>query len=187
MAFRMTIGHPRPRPGYPRHAGLVSASCTSNPRFRHQLSSDPASRRAPLPRRMVPVITVHKGLTPLESATSSVIVPAARNGILANIFRPPMSRLADYLPLRPTPLVGAFLPPPLLLPPFPLPLLRWFVCGGRNTSAASSEWCRVERVLEPCAAIIQAFLPARRLHQEYLLPIECVHRPSEARSHCDQQ
>src|SRR3989442_10587788 len=66
MAFRMTIGHPRPWPGYPHHTGLVSASCTSNPRFRHQLSSDPASRRAPLPRRMVPVITVHRGLTPLE-------------------------------------------------------------------------------------------------------------------------
>src|SRR5436853_7754711 len=66
MAFRMTIGHPRPWPGYPHHTGLVSASYTSNPRFRHQLSSDPASRRAPLPRRMVPVITVHRGLTPLE-------------------------------------------------------------------------------------------------------------------------
>src|SRR2546426_11872595 len=66
MAFRMTIGHPRPWPGYPHHTGLISASCTSNPRFRHQLSSDPASRRAPLPRRMVPVITVHRGLTPLE-------------------------------------------------------------------------------------------------------------------------
>src|SRR3954468_19827427 len=62
----MTIGHPRPWPGYPRHTGLISASCTSNPRFRHQLSSDPASRRAPLPRRMVPVITVHGGLAPLE-------------------------------------------------------------------------------------------------------------------------
>src|SRR5947207_2326730 len=66
MAFRMTIGHPRPWPGYPHHTGLVSASYTSDPRFRHQLSSDPASRRAPLPRRMVPVITVHRGLTPLE-------------------------------------------------------------------------------------------------------------------------
>src|SRR6202171_4966923 len=74
MAFRMTIGHPRPWPGYPRHTGLISAtavnsptvSCSSYPRFRHQLSSDPASRRAPLPRRMVPVITVHGGLTPLE-------------------------------------------------------------------------------------------------------------------------
>jgi hypothetical protein len=73
MAFRMTIGHPRPWPGYPRHTGLISAAMTdviatysSNPRFRHQLSSDPASRWAPLPRRMVPVITVHRGLTPLE-------------------------------------------------------------------------------------------------------------------------
>src|SRR5713226_5465927 len=66
MAFRMTIGHPRPWPGYPRHAGLVSAFCTSNPRFRHQLSSDPASRRTPLLRRMVPVITAHRGLAPLE-------------------------------------------------------------------------------------------------------------------------
>ena len=35
--------------------------------------------------------------------------------------------------------------------------------------------------------VIQALLPARRLHQEYLLPIECVHRPSEARSLSDQQ
>src|ERR1700674_2530891 len=67
MAFRMTIGHPRPWPGHPHHTGLISASCTSNPRFRHQLSSDPASRRAPLPIRMVPVITVHRGLAPLES------------------------------------------------------------------------------------------------------------------------
>ena len=74
VAFRMTIGHPRPWPGYPRHTGLISAtavnsptvSCSSYPRFRHQLSSDPASRRAPLPRRMVPVITVHRGLAPLE-------------------------------------------------------------------------------------------------------------------------
>src|SRR5580658_3238077 len=62
----MTIGHPRRWPGYPRHVGLISACCTSPPRFRHQLSSDPASRRAPLPRRMVPVITVHEGLAPLE-------------------------------------------------------------------------------------------------------------------------
>jgi hypothetical protein len=66
MAFRMTIGRSRPWPGYPRHTGLVSASCTSNPRFRHRLSSDPASRRAPLLRRMVPVITVHRGLAPAE-------------------------------------------------------------------------------------------------------------------------
>jgi hypothetical protein len=62
----MTIGLPRRWPGYPRHVGLISACCTSPPRFRHQLSSDPASRRAPLPRRMVPVITVHGGLAPLE-------------------------------------------------------------------------------------------------------------------------
>src|SRR5260370_9684648 len=66
MVFRMTIGRPRPWPGYPHHTGLISASCTSHPRFRHQLSSDPASRRAPLPRRMVPVITAHRGLAPLE-------------------------------------------------------------------------------------------------------------------------
>src|ERR1035438_2414940 len=66
MAFRMTMGHPRPWPGYPRHTGLISACCTSHPRFRHRLSSDPASRRAPLLRRMVPVITVHRGLAPLE-------------------------------------------------------------------------------------------------------------------------
>ena len=66
MAFRMTIGRSRPWPGYPRHTGLVSASCTSNPRFRHRLSSDPASRLAPLLRRMVPVITVHRGLAPPE-------------------------------------------------------------------------------------------------------------------------
>src|ERR1700688_655115 len=63
----MTIGLPRPWPGDPRCVGLISASCTSRPRFRHQLSSDPASRRTPLPRRMVPVITVHRGLKPLES------------------------------------------------------------------------------------------------------------------------
>jgi len=55
MAFRMTMGHPRPWPGYPHHTGLISAAmtdviatCSSHPRFRHQLSSDPASRRAPL-------------------------------------------------------------------------------------------------------------------------------------------
>src|SRR5436305_15320727 len=74
MAFRMTMGHPRPWPGYPHHTGLISAAmtdviatCSSHPRFRHQLSSDPASRRAPLLRRMVPVITVHKGLPPLNA------------------------------------------------------------------------------------------------------------------------
>src|SRR5271155_5740194 len=66
MAFRMTIGRSRPWPGYPRHTGLVSAFYTSNPRFRHRLSSDPASRRTPLLRRMVPVITVHRGLAPPE-------------------------------------------------------------------------------------------------------------------------
>src|SRR5881296_1875102 len=66
MAFRMTIGLPRPWPGYPHHTGLISASCTSTPRFRHRLSSDPALRRTPLPRRMVPVITVHRGLPPPE-------------------------------------------------------------------------------------------------------------------------
>jgi len=65
-SFRMTIGHPRPWPGDPSCKGLISASCTSHPRFRRRLSSDPASRRAPLPRRMVPVITVHGGLSPLE-------------------------------------------------------------------------------------------------------------------------
>ena len=63
---RMTMGLPRPWPGYPHHTGLISASCTSRPRFRHRLSSDPALRRAPLPRRMVPVITVHRGLSPPE-------------------------------------------------------------------------------------------------------------------------
>src|SRR5438876_233856 len=66
MAFRMTIGLPRPWPDYPHHTGLISASCTSNPRLRHRLSSDPALRRTPLPRRMVPVITVHRGLPPPE-------------------------------------------------------------------------------------------------------------------------
>src|ERR1700692_3056571 len=65
-AFRMTIGRTRPWPDYPRHTGLVSASYTSNPRFRHWLSSDPASRLAPLLRRMAPVITVHRGLAPPE-------------------------------------------------------------------------------------------------------------------------
>ena len=67
-SFRMTIGLPRPWPGDPSCKGLISASCTSNPRFRHGLSSDSASRRTPLPRprRMVPVITVHGGLPPLE-------------------------------------------------------------------------------------------------------------------------
>ena len=57
---------PRPWPGSPRYNGLISASCTSHPRFRHRLSSDPASRTTPLLRRMVPVITVHGGLSPLE-------------------------------------------------------------------------------------------------------------------------
>jgi hypothetical protein len=64
--FGMTIGFPRPWPGGPTCNGLIFGFCTSNPRFRHRLSSDPASRRAPLPRRMVPVITVHGGLSPLE-------------------------------------------------------------------------------------------------------------------------
>src|SRR5260370_29792184 len=70
----MTMGHPRPWPGYPHHTGLISAAmtdviatCSSHPRFRHQLSSDSVSRRTPLLRRMVPVITVHKGLPPLNA------------------------------------------------------------------------------------------------------------------------
>src|ERR1700730_15518300 len=54
--FRMTIGLPRPWPGDPTLHGLVSASCTSRPKFRRRLSSDSASRRTPLLRRMVPVI-----------------------------------------------------------------------------------------------------------------------------------
>ena len=62
----MTVGRPLRWPGYPRHVGLISACCKSPPRFRHPLSSDPASRRAPLPGRMVPVITVHGGPAPLE-------------------------------------------------------------------------------------------------------------------------
>ena len=45
---------------------LISTSCASHPRFRHRLSSDPALRTKPLLRRMVPVITVHGGLAPLE-------------------------------------------------------------------------------------------------------------------------
>ena len=65
-SVRMTIGLPHPWLGDPGCKGLLSASCTSNPRFRRWLSSDPASRRAPLPRRMVPVITVHRGLSPPE-------------------------------------------------------------------------------------------------------------------------
>jgi hypothetical protein len=55
--FRMTIGLPRPWPGYPSHPGLLSASCTSFPRFRHQLSrrqnyalSSKPGLRAALPR-----------------------------------------------------------------------------------------------------------------------------------------
>src|SRR5579863_9840380 len=73
VVFRMTIGRPRPWPSCPHHAGLISATmtgviatCSSHPRLRHRLSSDPASRRAPLLRRMVPVITVHRGLPPPE-------------------------------------------------------------------------------------------------------------------------
>jgi len=40
-SFRMTIGHPRPWPGDPSCKGLISASCTSHPRFRRRFSSDP--------------------------------------------------------------------------------------------------------------------------------------------------
>src|SRR5580700_8844487 len=88
----MTIGHPRRWPGYPHHTGLISAAMTdviatysSNPRFRHQLSSDPASRRTPLPRRMVPVITVHGGLAPLECI--SLLDTPARIGCPTKQFR----------------------------------------------------------------------------------------------------
>src|SRR5204863_1590465 len=94
MAFRMTMGHPRPWPGYPHHTGLISAAmtdviatCSSHPRFRHQLSSDPASRRAPLLRRMVPVITVHKGLPPLNAhhySTHQARMPVPRFWVLVN-------------------------------------------------------------------------------------------------------
>ena len=64
--FRMTIGLPRPWPGDQHCKASNPLPVTSSPRFRRRLSSDPASRQTPLPGRMVPVITVHGGLSPLE-------------------------------------------------------------------------------------------------------------------------
>lgn len=43
-------GRPDPLLGYPHRAGLVSGSCSSCPRCRHRLPSDPGSRRQPLPK-----------------------------------------------------------------------------------------------------------------------------------------
>jgi len=85
--------------GLPHHTGLVSACCTSRPRFRHQLSSDPASRRAPLPRRMVPVITVHRGLSPPE-CTSLLDTPGGSACPITGhtSFPPPLCRPADGSP-----------------------------------------------------------------------------------------
>ena len=92
MAFRMSIGRPRPWPGYPRHIGLISASCSSHPRFRLWLSSDPASRRAPLLRRMVPVITVHRGLSPPEM---HITTRHTRPGGLSYMCSPLMLKIAS--------------------------------------------------------------------------------------------
>jgi hypothetical protein len=49
VAYGMTVGHLRPLPDYPCDAGLVSGSCSSNPRLWLRLPSDSASRRTPLP------------------------------------------------------------------------------------------------------------------------------------------
>src|SRR5580692_7000204 len=115
----MTIGHPRRWPGYPHHTGLISAAMTdviatysSNPRFRHQLSSDPASRRTPLPRRMVPVITVHGGLAPLECISlldtpARIGCPTKQHSRSQNVGRTPSSA--------------------------PDPLVRLFLCSSRPT------------------------------------------------------
>src|SRR5207247_11336127 len=89
MAFRMTIGLPRPWPGYPHHTGLISAPCTSTPRFRHRLSSDPALRPTPLPRRMVPVITVHR--EPAHPECTSLLDPqdaTACPTYIAHLYHP---------------------------------------------------------------------------------------------------
>ena len=62
--------------------GLISDSCSSPPRSRHQLLSDPASRRAPLLRRPVPVYRAWRRLSPPVCGTCQVHkgTPPAKQG-----------------------------------------------------------------------------------------------------------
>jgi hypothetical protein len=60
--------------GLPRRAGLLSGFCSSGPSFAslpsgRPLPSDSASRRTPLLRLAVPVITVRRGLAPPRYTT----------------------------------------------------------------------------------------------------------------------
>ena len=48
--------------GLPHHAGLVSDSCSSNPRFASGFLQIPPRDGHPCPRLVVPVITAHRGL-----------------------------------------------------------------------------------------------------------------------------
>jgi len=109
--FRMTSGLSRPWRGHPNHTGLISAaaaksttvSCTSIPGFRHWLSSDPASRRAPLLSRMVPVITVQRGLPPPECTSlldtpGETAAPPKLDGRGENdLNRPQLARAGESL------------------------------------------------------------------------------------------
>src|SRR5262245_43077602 len=65
----MTIGRPRPLPGYPTTLALYPISVRRVRVQGHRLPSDPTSRWAPLPSLAVPVITARGGLAPLTSPT----------------------------------------------------------------------------------------------------------------------
>src|SRR5262245_11504386 len=65
----MTIGRPRPLPGYPTTLALYPISVRRVRVQGHRLPSDPTSRWAPLPSLAVPVITARGGLAPLTSTT----------------------------------------------------------------------------------------------------------------------
>src|SRR5215218_5825749 len=60
----MTLGHPRPLPGYHATPASYPVSVRRIPAQGHRLPSDPASRRTPLPSLAVPVISARRGLSP---------------------------------------------------------------------------------------------------------------------------
>src|SRR5262245_19974831 len=85
----MTIGRPRPLPGYPTTLALYPISVRRVRVQGHRLPSDPTSRWAPLPSLAVPVITARGGLAPLTSTTclahnrNGRLTRAARSRVLA--------------------------------------------------------------------------------------------------------
>src|SRR5262249_42597439 len=69
VRVQMTMGRPRPLPGYPTTPALNPVSVRRVRVQGPQLPSDPTSRWAPLPGLAVPVITARSGLAPLTFTT----------------------------------------------------------------------------------------------------------------------